>query len=58
MDFLIDNYKGEIKDGDLICTYMIYYSKDLKKNKKIIINKSIISSTYDFELDELKSELL
>ena len=32
-NFFIDNYKEEIKDGDLICTDLIYYSKDLKKNK-------------------------
>ena len=30
-NYFIDNYNGEIKDGDLICTDMIYYSKDLKK---------------------------
>lgn len=30
-NFFTDNYKGEIKDGDLVCTDMIYYSKDLKK---------------------------
>ena len=30
----MDNYEEEIKDGDLICTDMIYYSRDLKKNKK------------------------
>ena len=30
-NFFIDNYKEEIKDGDLICTDLIYYSKDLKK---------------------------
>lgn len=30
-DFFIDNYDEEIKDGDLICTDLIYYSKDLKK---------------------------
>ncbi len=30
-DFFIDNYEEEIKDGDLVCTDMIYYSKDLKK---------------------------
>ena len=32
-NLFIDNYKEEIKDGDLICTDLIYYSKDLKKNK-------------------------
>lgn len=32
-NFFIDNYDKEIKDGDLVCTDMIYYSKDLKKNK-------------------------
>ena len=31
--YFIDNYDEEIKDGDLICTDLIYYSKDLKKNK-------------------------
>ena len=30
-NFFIDNYKEEVKDGDLICTDLIYYSKDLKK---------------------------
>lgn len=30
-NFFIDNYDEEIKDGDLVCTDMIYYSKDLKK---------------------------
>ena len=29
--YFIDNYNKEIRDGDLICTDMIYYSKDLKK---------------------------
>ncbi len=29
----IDNYDEEIIDGDLVCTDMYYYSKDLKKNK-------------------------
>ena len=32
-NFFIDNYKEEIKDGELTCTDLIYYSKDLKKNK-------------------------
>ena len=30
-NYFIDNYNEEIKDRDLICTDMIYYSKDLKK---------------------------
>ena len=30
-NYFIDMANGEIKDGDLICTDMIYYSKDLKK---------------------------
>lgn len=30
-NFFIDNYEEEIKDGELACTDMIYYSKDLKK---------------------------
>ena len=30
-NFFIDNYNEEIKDGDLICTDLIYYSKNLKK---------------------------
>ncbi len=30
-NFFIDNYEEEIKDGELVCTDMIYYSKDLKK---------------------------
>ena len=29
-NFFIDNYEEEIKDGELVCTDMIYYSKDLK----------------------------
>ncbi len=33
-NFFIDNYKEEIWDGDLHCTDLIYYSKDLKKIKK------------------------
>lgn len=32
--FFIDNYDEKIKDGDLICTDLIYYSKDLKKKVK------------------------
>ena len=30
-NYFIDNYDEEFKDGNLICTDMIYYSKDLKK---------------------------
>ena len=30
-NFFIDNYKEERKDGELTCTDLIYYSKDLKK---------------------------
>ena len=30
-NFFIDNYKEEIKDGELTCTDLIYHSKDLKK---------------------------
>ena len=33
-NFFIDNYNEEIKNGDLICTDLIYYSKDLKKKVK------------------------
>lgn len=33
-NFFIDNYDEKIKDGDLICTDLIYYSKDLKKKFK------------------------
>ncbi len=33
-NFFIDNYNEKIKDGDLICTDLIYYSKDLKKKVK------------------------
>ena len=33
-NFFIDNYDEEIKDGDLICTDLIYYSKNLKKKVK------------------------
>ena len=29
-NFFIDNYKKEVKDGDLVCTDLIYYSKNLK----------------------------
>ena len=29
-NFFIDNYEKEIKNGELVCTDMIYYSKDLK----------------------------
>lgn len=31
-NFFIDNYKEEIKDGNLTCTDLIYYSKNLKIN--------------------------
>ena len=30
-NYFIDNYNAEIRDGDLVCTDLIYYSKDLKK---------------------------
>ena len=30
-NFFIDNYEEEVKDGELVCTDMIYYSKNLKK---------------------------
>ena len=30
-NFFIDNYEKEIKNGDLVYTNMIFYSKDLKK---------------------------
>ena len=33
-NYFIDNYNEEIRDGNLICTDMIYYSKDLKKKVK------------------------
>ena len=33
-NFFIDNYKEEITDGNLTCTDLIYYSKDLKKKFK------------------------
>ena len=29
------NYDEEIKDGNLTCTDLIYYSKDLRKKNKI-----------------------
>jgi len=32
-NFFIDNYKEEIWDGDLQCTDIYYYSKDLKKSE-------------------------
>ena len=33
-NFFIDNYNEEITDGNLTCTDLIYYSKDLKKKVK------------------------
>ena len=33
-NFFIDNYEEEIKDRELTCTDLIYYSKDLKKKVK------------------------
>ena len=39
-NFFIDNYNEEIKDEDLICTDLIYYSKDLKKKFKKSIKNS------------------
>ncbi len=30
-NYFIDNYQEEIKDGELVCTDMIYYSKKLKQ---------------------------
>lgn len=33
-NFFIDNYEEEILDGELVCTDMIYYSKDLKASKE------------------------
>jgi predicted adenine nucleotide alpha hydrolase (AANH) superfamily ATPase/N-acetylglutamate synthase-like GNAT family acetyltransferase len=33
-NFFVDNYTEEIWDGDLHCTDLIYYSKDLKKINK------------------------
>lgn len=30
-NFFIDNYEEKIKEGNLICTDMFYYSKDLKE---------------------------
>lgn len=30
-NFFVDNYDGELFDGDLKCSDMYYYSKDLKK---------------------------
>ena len=32
-NFFVDNYEEEIKDGDLHCIDMYYYSKDLKKKE-------------------------
>ena len=34
-NFFVDNYDEKIKDGDLVCTDLIYYSKDLKKKRSI-----------------------
>lgn len=33
-NYFIDNYDEKIIDGDLVCTDMYYYSKDLKKKMK------------------------
>ena len=33
-NFFVDNYYEKIWDGDLICTDLIYYSKELKKKVK------------------------
>ena len=33
-NYFVDNYNEEIIDGDLVCTDLIYYSKDLKKKVK------------------------
>lgn len=33
-NYFVDNYNEEIIDGDLVCTDLIYYSKDLKKKFK------------------------
>ena len=38
-NYFIDNYDEKIIDGDLVCTDMYYYSKDLKKTKKISLQK-------------------
>ena len=32
-NFFIDNYDEKIKDGELVCTDLIYYSKELKKKE-------------------------
>ena len=32
-DFFIDNYEEEIWDGDLLCTDIYYYSKELKSER-------------------------
>ena len=34
-NYFIDNYDKEVWDGDLHCTDLIYYSKDLKRNATI-----------------------
>ena len=31
-NFFVDNYNEEIKDDNLICTDLIYYSKNLENN--------------------------
>ncbi len=31
-NFFVDNYNEEIKDDTLICTDLIYYSKNLENN--------------------------
>ena len=38
-NFFTDNYdEEEIKEGNLICTDMFYYSKDLKKKQNVLID--------------------
>ncbi|MCI8411996.1 MAG: GNAT family N-acetyltransferase, partial [Clostridia bacterium] len=37
-NFFVDNYDEEIWDGDLHCTDMYYYSKDLKKINSNLCN--------------------
>ena len=33
-NFFVDNYNEEIKDDTLICTDLIYYSKNLENNQE------------------------
>ena len=40
-NYCIDMAEEEIKDGELVCTDLIYYSKDLKKRQNVVINSNL-----------------